>query len=78
VPPPKLPPEREPRPRRRDYAAAWLREYMAARGPVISSQVIADGTAAGFSHTALYQARVALHVKLERVTGVPGAPHMWS
>jgi hypothetical protein len=51
---------------------------MAARGPVISSQVIADGTAAGFSHTALYQARVALHVKLERVTGVPGAPHMWS
>jgi len=53
-----------PRPRRpgtapsNGCASIW-------RGPVISTQVIADA-AAGFSCTVLYQARIALGVRLQR------------
>ena len=54
-----------PRPRRpgtapsNGCASIW-------RGPVISTQVIADAAAAGFSCTVLYQARIALGVRLQR------------
>jgi hypothetical protein len=48
--PPKLPPLREPRPSpSRDRATVWLAEYMVARGPVISTEVIADATATGIN-----------------------------
>jgi hypothetical protein len=50
---------------------------LAARGPVISTEVIADATAAaGFSVSTLYKARVDLNVRLQRASGV-GARHTW-
>jgi hypothetical protein len=77
-PPPTLRPEPAPRPpSSRDRAADWLRAYLAQRGPVISTQVIADATAAGVSSTALHLARCDLGVRLERVRGEHGARHMW-
>ena len=79
VAPPKLRPVREPRPRAptRDRAADLLRAYLAARGPVISTEVIADAAPAGFSCSTLYKARIDLNVRLQRVPGV-GARHTWS
>jgi hypothetical protein len=80
VAPPRLPPAYVPRPRApssRDRAADWLRGYLAARGSVISTQVIADATAAGISLSALHKARIDLNVRLQRVAGV-GARHTWS
>jgi hypothetical protein len=80
LPPPRLRPAYEPRPRApssRDRATVWLRGYLAQRGPVISTQVIGDAAAAGFSRTALRKARIKLNVRLERVSGV-GARHLWS
>jgi WhiB family transcriptional regulator, redox-sensing transcriptional regulator len=80
VPAPKLRPAYEPRPRApssRDRATDWLRGYLALHGPVLSTEMIADAAAGGFSRTALYWARIELNVRLERVPGV-GARHMWS
>jgi hypothetical protein len=79
VAPPRLPPAYEPRPRApssRDRATDWLRGYLAARGPVLSTEVIADAAAAGFSCSTLRKARIALNVRLVRVSGV-GARHTW-
>lgn len=60
-PPPKLPPLREPRSSpSRDRATVWLAEYMVARGPVISTEVIADAAATGITPTALYLARTSV------------------
>jgi Transcription factor WhiB len=67
VAPPRLPPAYEPRPRApssRDRATDWLRGYLAARGPVLSTEVIADAAAAGFSCSTLCKARIALNVRL--------------
>ena len=80
IPPPKLRPAYEPRPRApssRDRATDWLRAYLAQRGPVLSTEVIADAAAAGFSCSTLRKARIDLNVRLQRVTGV-GARHLWS
>ncbi len=78
-PPPRLRPAYERRPRApssRDRATAWLRGYLARRGPVVSTQVIADATAAGISLSTLRKARIDLNVRLQRVSGV-GARHTW-
>ncbi len=78
VAPPKLRPVYEPRPRApssRDRATDWLRGYLAQRGPVLSTEVIADAAAAGFSCSTLYKARLDLNVRLQRVPGV-GARHV--
>ncbi len=51
VAPPKLRPTYEPRPRgpsSRDRATVWLRGYLAARGPVLSTEVIADAGGGGY------------------------------
>jgi Transcription factor WhiB len=80
VPPPKLRPAYQPRPRgpsSRDRATDWLRAYLGQRGPVISTEVIADAAAAGISCSTLYKARLELNVRLQRVPGV-GARHTWS
>ena len=80
VAPPKLRPAYEPRPQAlssRARAADWLRAYLAQRGAVLSTEVIADATAVGISKTALHLARHDLGVRLERVRGVRGAPHTW-
>jgi|KBSMisStaDraftv2_1062788.scaffolds.fasta_scaffold2465711_1 hypothetical protein len=50
---------------------------MAPHGPVISTQMIADATAAGINTNALYLARHDLGVRLERVPG-RGARLVWS
>ena len=74
VAPPKLRPAYEPRPRTpssRDRVTDWLRAYLAARGPVLSTEVIADAAAAGISCSTLYKARIALNVRLQRC-----APHV--
>ena len=45
IPPPRLRPAyvpRPPRPSSRDRAIVWLRAYLSERGPVLSTQVIAD------------------------------------
>ena len=79
VAPPRLRPAYERRPRApssRDRATAWLRAYLAQRGPVVSTQVIADATAAGISLSTLRKARIDLNVRLQRVSGV-GARHTW-
>ena len=78
VPPPRLRPAYEPRPRApssRARATDWLRNYLALHGPVISTQVLAAGAAAGFSCSTLRKARIALNVRLRRVPGV-GARHL--
>src|SRR6478736_3978589 len=72
-------PAYEPRPRApssRDRATDWLRGYLAQRGPVVSTRVIADATAAGISLSTLRKARIDLNVRLQRVSGV-GARHTW-
>ena len=79
VAPPKLRPAYEPRPRApssRDRATVWLRGYLAQRGPVISTEVIADAAAAGISLSTLRKARIDVNVRLQRVPGV-GARHTW-
>jgi hypothetical protein len=55
----------------------WLRAYLAEHGPVISTQVIDDASAADISCSTLRKARLSLNVRLERVPGV-GARHLWS
>ena len=80
VAPPKLRPAYEPRPRApssRERATTWLRAYLAQRGPVLSTEVIADATLAGITLSMLRAARIDLGVRLQRVRGVPGAPHTW-
>jgi hypothetical protein len=72
-------PAYEPRPRApssRDRATDWLRGYLAQRGPVVSTRVIADATAAGISLSTLRKARIDLNVRLQRASGV-GARHTW-
>jgi len=59
-----------------DRATDWLRGYLAQRGPVVSTRVIADATAAGISLSTLRKARIDLNVRLQRVSGV-GARHTW-
>ena len=71
VAPPKLRPAYEPRPRTpssRDRVTDWLRAYLAARGPVLSTQVIGDAAAAGIGISTLRKARIDLNVRLQRVS----------
>jgi len=78
--PPTLRPVYEPRPRGPssvDLATDWLRGYLAERGPVISTQVLADAAQAGFSRSTVRHARLELNVRLQRVPGV-GGRHTWS
>jgi len=56
----------------------WLRDYLGQHRPVLSTDVIADASAAGIGYSALYKARIELCVRLERVPGGPGARYWWT
>lgn len=80
VPPPKVRPLREPKPRpptKRDAAARWLTAYL-ANGPAVSTEVRAAAVKAGHGLPALAAAARRLGVQYERLDGQPGGYRTWT
>lgn len=72
-----LPDPKPKQPTKTDRAAHWLAAYL-ADGPVISTQVRADATAAGIDIHNLARARRHLGVQLERLDGQRGGYRTWT